>query len=238
MSELLNMKINIMFYYIRKVIKMKRIYIREKYVLEYIKNMLNCCFYSLKSIDAAKYHHNTSYEAAPSIIKYGILSMEDINNLGIKLYSKDCLNLMDDIESHVNGRNGVSLSVIGLSDLYKGEEEFNPYESNYIDFLVDSNIKAFRNTIHYGNEFISEGRINSDKIKAADIRLIKYIDSLYKKDIFSIIEVINKYNQIIMMSKEIVEAGKDIQIREMSDGVKKNIDVIKMSKTPKLILKI
>lgn len=211
--------------------------IREKYVLEYIKDILSTYSYALKNVDDAKYHHNASYKDARFIIKYGILSMEEINKLGIKSYSEEDLNLMDDIESHVNGKDGVSLSIVGLTDLYKDEEEYNPFMPNVVDFLIDNNIKAFRNTIHYGNEFVSEGKITSDKIKSADIRLIKYIDSLPKKDNIDIIDVVNKYNNLILMSKEIVSSNKDIQIREMSDGCNKTIDTLKISEEPRLILK-
>ena len=211
--------------------------IREKYALEYIKDILSTYSYALKNVDDAKYHHNAPYKDACFIIKYGILSMEEINKLGIKSYSEEDLNLMDDIESHVNGKDGVSLSIVGLTDLYKDEEEYNPFMPNVVDFLIDNNIKAFRNTIHYGNEFVSEGKITSDKIKSADIRLIKYIDSLPKKDNIDIIDVVNKYNNLILMSKEIVSSNKDIQIREMSDGCSKTIDTLKISEEPRLILK-
>mgnify|MGYP000039153280 FL=1 len=211
--------------------------IREKYALEYIKDILSTYSYALKNVDDAKYHHNAPYKDACFIIKYGILSMEEINKLGIKSYSEEDLNLMDDIESHVNGKDGVSLSIVGLTDLYKDEEEYNPFMPNVVDFLIDNNIKAFRNTIHYGNEFVSEGKITSDKIKSADIRLIKYIDSLPKKDNIDIIDVVNKYNNLILMSKEIVSSNKDIQIREMSDGCNKTIDTLKISEEPRLILK-
>ena len=211
--------------------------IREKYALEYIKDILSTYSYALKNVDDAKYHHNAPYKDARFIIKYGILSMEEINKLGIKSYSEEDLNLMDDIESHVNGKDGVSLSIVGLTDLYKDEEEYNPFMPNVVDFLIDNNIKAFRNTIHYGNEFVSEGKITSDKIKSADIRLIKYIQDLLKKGRGNIEDAVNKYNNLILMSKEIINSNKDIQIREMSEGFNKTIDTLKISEEPRLILK-
>ncbi len=211
--------------------------IREKYALEYIKDILSTYSYALKNVDDAKYHHNASYKDAHLIIKHGILSMEEINKLGIRLYSEEDLDLMNDTESHVNGKDGVSLSIVGLADLYKDEEEYNPFMPNVVDFLIDNNIRAFRNTIHYGNEFVSESKITSDKIKSADIRLVKYIDSLPKKDNIDIIDVVNKYNNLILMSKEIVSSNKDIQIREMSDGCNKTIDTLKISEEPRIILK-
>lgn len=217
---------------------MNEIIIKEKYILEYIRNMLYACSYAIKNIDdnAYQYHHNTAYEYAPSIIKYGILSIEELNSLGIRSYSKEYLKFIDDIESHVNGKDGISLSVTGLTDLYKDEDEFDPCQSNIVDFLVDENIKTVRNTTHYGNEFISENKISSDKIVSADIRIINYINNLSEKDGKAIFSVINKYNQIIMMSKEILRHNRDMQMREMSEGVNRKIDVEKMSEMPRLLM--
>lgn len=217
---------------------MNEVIIKEKYILEYIRNMLYACSYAIKNIDdnAYQYHHNTAYEYAPSIIKYGILSIEELNSLGIRSYSKDYLKFIDDIESHVNGKDGISLSVTGLTDLYKDEDEFDPCQSNIVDFLVDENIKTVRNTTHYGNEFISENKISSDKIVSADIRIINYINNLSEKDGKAIFSVINKYNQIIMMSKEILRHNRDMQMREMSEGVNRKIDVEKMSEMPRLLM--
>ena len=217
---------------------MNEIIIKEKYILEYIRNMLYACSYAIKNIDdnAYQYHHNTAYEYAPSIIKYGILSIEELNSLGIRSYSKDYLKFIDDIESHVNGKDGISLSVTGLTDLYKDEDEYDPCQSNIVDFLVDENIKTVRNTTHYGNEFISENKISNDRIVSADIRIINYINNLSEKDGKAIFSVINKYNQIIMMSKEILRHNRDMQMREMSEGVNRKIDVEKMSEMPRLLM--
>lgn len=217
---------------------MNEIIIKEKYILEYIRNMLYACSYAIKNIDdnAYQYHHNTAYEYAPSIIKYGILSIEELNSLGIRSYSKEYLNFIDDIESHVNGKDGISLSVTGLTDLYKDEDEYDPCQSNIVDFLVDENIKTVRNTTHYGNEFISENKISNDRIISADIRIINYINNLGEKDGKAIFSVINKYNQIIMMSKEILRHNRDMQMREMSEGVNRKIDVEKMSEMPRLLM--
>ena len=217
---------------------MNEVIIKEKCVLKYIRDMLYACSYAIKNIDdnAYQYHHNTAYEYAPSIIEHGILSMMELNSLGIRSYSKEYLNFIDDIESHVNGKDGISLSVTGLTDLYKNEDEFDPCQSNIVDFLVDENIKTVRNTIHYGNEFISRDKITSDKIVSADIRIINYINNLSKKDGEFIFSAINKYNQIIMMSKEILRHNRNIQMREMSEGVNRKIDVKKMSEMPRLLM--
>jgi len=218
---------------------MNKVVLKEKYILEYIKNMLYTYSYSIKNMqdDNYQYHHNTDYEYAPSIIKYGILSMEDINNMGIKSYTEEDLKLMDDTESHINGKDGISLSIVGLTDLYRDEIEYDPYKPSSVDFLIDENVKTFRNTIHYGNEFISERKISTDKIISADIRIMEYINNLEENDKESIINAVTKYNQIIEMAKEIVKSESNMQIREMSEGVNRKIDVGKMSEMPKLLIK-
>ena len=70
----------------------------------------------------------------------------------------------------------------------------------------------------------------------ADIRIINYINNLSEKEGKAIFSVINKYNQIIMMSKEILRHNRNIQMREMSEGVNRKIDVEKMSEMPRLLM--
>ena len=54
---------------------MNEIIIKEKYILEYIRNMLYSCSYAIKNIDdnAYQYHHNTAYEYAPSIDRKSVV---------------------------------------------------------------------------------------------------------------------------------------------------------------------
>ena len=65
---------------------------------------------------------------------------------------------------------------------------------------------------------------------------INYINNLSEKEGKAIFSVINKYNQIIMMSKEILTHNRNIQMREMSEGVNRKIDVEKMSEMPRLLM--
>ena len=44
-----------------------------------VRDILSTYSYALKNVDNAKYHHNAPYKDAPLIIKYGVLSMENIN---------------------------------------------------------------------------------------------------------------------------------------------------------------
>ena len=64
-----------------------------------------------------------------------------------------------------------------------------------------------------------------------------FIQYLSKKSHSNIVDAVNKYNNLILMSKEIVSSNKDIQIREMSEGFNKTIDTLKISEEPRLILK-
>ena len=154
---------------------METILLEEKYILEYIRDILNDSKIKLALINDAKFHHNTSYEDAPSVCRHGILSLADLNKLGIKKYSEDFLRIMNDTESHINGVNAISLSVVGLKDLYSHEEEYCPFSPDQVDFLISSDIKASRTSTHYGNEFLYYSRISVEKLRSIDFRILALI---------------------------------------------------------------
>ena len=151
---------------------MDKISIERKYILEYIKDTLNDTKIKSKYITDAKYHHCTNYSDAASILKYGILSMEDIKKIGIKEYTQETLEIMKDTESHINGIDAISLSVVGLDDLYPNEDEFNPLSPETVDFCIDSSIQPSRSTLHYGNEYLSKESITLDKISKSPVHYI------------------------------------------------------------------
>ena len=213
---------------------MGEILLEEKYILEYIKDMFNSFKIKNININDAKFHHNTSYKLVPSILKYGILSIIDTNKLGITNYTEKQLELMDDIESHINGTDAISLAVVGLTDLYKDEMEYNPFNPTDIDLLISSDIKASRTTTHYGNEYLSDGSIPVDKIKSIDIRLVKLIESA--KSIKEVKAIIEKYNYLIEIAKTIKKLNLDMPIRDMSNG-NLTLDTDAISNTQKIILK-
>lgn len=208
--------------------------LEEKYVLEYIRYTLTSMMISTSSIFNARYHHNTEYILTKSIIKYGILSLEELNKLGLRSDPANMLELMDDIESHINGKNGVSLSVVGLTDLYRDEEEYNPYNSNFVDILVSSDVRAVRNSVHYGNEFVSREVITPDKIKSIDIRLLNFINS---KKYENIEEVVNRYNSLKSIALTIINENLNIPVREMSDNTGNIFDVDRLATIHKVKLK-
>lgn len=79
-------------------------------------------------------------------------------------------------KSHVNCKNAVSLCVVALKDLYPNEDEYNPFSPNLVDFLVTSDIRVSRSSIHYGNEFLSFHSIKKEELKSIDIRLLNFYD--------------------------------------------------------------
>lgn len=218
------------------------ILIEEKNILEYIKFTLKESRYKTVVINNAKFHHNTSYNDAPLICHYGILSMVELKKNGLKNYSKQCLKVMSDIESHVNGEDAVSLSVVGLKDLYPGEEEYNPHSLTDVDFLVSSDIRTRRNNQNYGNEFLVSGGIGIDKLRSIDVRLLDLMEDMEDKRSFAsnsytIHSLIDKYNNLKNIALAVKKTKLDIPIREMSSVDNFSMDIDKLSKVPKLILK-
>lgn len=216
---------------------MNKIYIDKKNVLEYIEDTLSTFKLGEYKVNNARYHHNTSYKHAPSITKNGILSLKNINDLGIEKYSKERLEILSDITSHVNGNDGISLSVPYLDDLYKDEFEYDPFNMHNVDFLVSSDIKVSRDSTHYGNEFISYKEISIDKLRSVDIRLLTYLNNIKSEsDLDKITDLIHKFNY----TKDIALALYDMNIympfREMSYS-DSELDVEKIASMPKLIVK-
>lgn len=141
---------------------------------------------------------------------------------------------MDDTDSHVNGIDSISLSVVGLTDLYRDEFEYDPYNPTQVDFNISSDVKAHRLTTHYGNEFLCNDSISIDKLRSVDIRLLELI-KLSEKG-YSIRDIIDKYNCLKDIALAIKQSNLDIPFREMSSD-NLTMDIDKVSVTPKLILK-
>lgn len=212
---------------------MKKIILEEKYILEYIKDMISSFKMKPLEVNNARYHHNTSYEDAPLTLIHGILSISKQNSLGIKKYSSKILNLFSDIESHANGIDKISLSVVGLTDLYENEFKYDPFSPLNVDLNISSKINAQRFTMNYGNEFLCYNDIEVDEIKAVDIRLLELIQ---KREYISIEDIINKYNCLKDIALTIKKQNLDIPFREMSND-NSTLDIDKISNMPKLILK-
>lgn len=220
---------------------MKRIYLDKEHVIDYISESMNSFIQDCVVVNDARYHHNSDYTSAVSILKNNILSLDEMNRQRVRKFSKDFLSIMDDRDSHVNGSDGISLAVVGLTDLGEDELEYDPYSLHHIDFVIDSEIKACRSSVHYGNEYIASEMIPTDMIRAVDVRISKYMDMLVSKgrnlDDESIYKLVQKYNCIRNIAMLMLEEELDIPLREMSYGNCSALDIEMVASSPKLVLK-
>lgn len=187
---------------------MNKVFLNKKFIKEYVyENLVK----GKKSEEVDHlYHHNASYKDGLSIVRNGILSLQRLNAIGIRHDSQKVLTEYSNIDTHANGIDGISLSVVGLTDLYRDEDEYSPYNPDYLDLLISSSIKTSRYTKHYGNEFITYEDILPKDIRAIDFRLLKLIDQEGLEE---------KYNMIILLSREIKKQKLDIKLREMVSEV-------------------
>lgn len=213
---------------------MNDILIEKNNVSEYIINSLLKNIESNNVMNYDKFHHNSSYSDALSILKNGIISIKKQKELKIRDISENQLKHLDDITSHINGIDGISLAVMGLTDLYSNEEEYIPYNPNLIDCIISEDIKAARHTEHYGNEYVTYSDVEISKIKAIDTRLITLIEITKNKDEKFYKDLILKYNILLEMAKYIKINKIVIKLREMSNDCV--LDINKLSNMP--ILKI
>lgn len=214
------------------------IVLEEKFIKEYIFDTINDIKIQCKNVDET-YHHNSEYKDAPKICQYGILSLNELNKQGIKKYSKEFLSTMSDIESHVNGSDAISLSRVGLKDLYQNEEIYDPFSPNLVDFIVSNDVKAQRTSIHYGNEFIVQNEIEISKLVALDIRLLKLLEHLKLNSGFSNItlrEIIEKFNYLKDIAIAMKQSKLDMPLRERSYETL-SLDVDKLSNIEKIKIK-
>ena len=219
---------------------MQRIYLESDQVIEYISGNIDDFIQDCVVVNDAKYHHNTDYTSAVSILKNNILSLEDLSKIKAKRFSEEFLKVMSDHESHANGSDGISLAVVGLKDINEDEIEYDPFSTHHIDFVIGSDIKACRSSVNYGNEYISFEQIPAEKIKAVDIRIAKYIDMLLSKkeiDEESIKTLIQRYNCIRNIAISLRQEGLNIPLREMSYNNCSSLDIDMVASSPKLVLK-
>ena len=214
--------------------------VEEKYIIEYIKDMINSARLN-KSVDVKdyKYHHNTKYQYTPSCLTHGILSQKELAKLNGEELTEEQLYKLHD-EGHVNGSEDISLSIPNLDDLYLGESEYNPFTSIVTDILISKNVKARRFSNNYGNEFLTKDRIPKEEFRSVDFRLLKYIIEFQNGKILHISkeEAINNmilyYNSLRLIAEKM--KTMDIPFREMSEE-NITLDIDKVSKNKELILK-
>lgn len=212
--------------------------LEEYKISEYVEKKLKELSGNKIAITGAEYHHNTKYQTAPLILKNGILSMTETNKLGITNYTEEQMSTFDDITSHVNGNDGISLAKMDLDDLYKDEEEYDARLPQSVDFRISDSVKAARSNTRYGNEFIAKLKIETDKLKAVDVRILKYIKQMnsgYKID--TIEDLVERYNSLIEIAKIIKELHLDIPLREMSNEQEISLDIDQLSEEETISIK-
>lgn len=216
---------------------MEKICIEEQHIADYIVEQIEGLKRHPISVEGPLYHHNTEYSRLLSALKHGLLSQRELMRIGIVSYSEEVLKLVGDITSHVNGHDGISLSKVGLTDLYRDEIEYDPFNPNCADILISDNIMAFRNGQNYGNEFICESIISPKDFRTIDIRLLKYIRNLVTKRDFDLSKAVEKYNSLIQVALYLQGINDSIPLREMSDESNTSLDIEQLSKKPILIKK-
>lgn len=199
---------------------MKKLYLRENNILKYVQFSLCRNGKNIKYHYPKRYHHNTEYQNGESILRNGILSIEEKMKRGLIKEDQDLLAKADDTNSHVNGSDGISLSVVGLEDLYPEEEEYDPQSISALDIVVNPKLKTNRQAFHYGNEFIYYKTIKPKDIHSINIRLLEYIEKIYSGDnghnCNSLRNLIIRYNALIDIARTIRDLNLNIDLIDSS----------------------
>lgn len=219
---------------------MSKILLDEKEILDYVETSLTDVITAPIEVVDDKFHHNTRYEDAISIIENGILSGKEQNKLGI--VSDEKLELFEDTESHANGSESISLAVVGMTDLHPDEFEYDPFSEKHVDILITGDITARRVSTNYGNEYLSDESILTDKFRAIDTRLLAYIESIRvssTKEPFdvSINQLLANYNKLKEVALMLKERSLNIPLREMSSNNGTGLDIDKLASKPKIKIK-
>lgn len=210
---------------------MEKIFLEKNDIFDYLYDLINSCSISQKDFSKDYYHHNASYRDGKNIIKNGLLSLEELNKMKIKELTLEQLQNASDITSHINGVDGISLSKVGLTDLYKDEEEYNPYSPNNLDIIISRKIKTSRSSLHYGNEFICYSKIDPSLFRSIDIRILKLFKLELNKEL-----IVKKYNYLLDIINKIEKYNLNILVREMSEQ-QINLDINKLNQQPKIFIK-
>lgn len=213
----------------------KEILVEQKDILVAINDLLNdVIMKKRKKLNDELFHHGTSYNVAPSIIRNGILTINDLQRKGIRNFSDDELEYYNNY-FHVNGTDCVSLA---KRKIEVGEDFFESWCFDNIDFLIDKKIPVSQEFVSYCNEFIHKGSISFRKVKAIDIRLRKMID-YYKKfpSSYLLNSIINDYNLLSVIAKELIKLEREPYLREMSDEAGTLINISKTAGLPRIKIK-
>lgn len=207
-----------------------------------VKENLYSCKTVSKEISDTKYHHQTDIKQLPSILKYGILSKDEFNRVyNMKLTEKESIIFCD--ECHTNGLTRVSVSSmdVDFSQIYRDEFYWDSSDFAQADIIVSKDIKAFRYTINFFNEFLVEKGIPVDKFNCIDLKILKaYSDEIYEKIKNTkenrIKKMVCYYNYLYEIALCLINGNLDIPIREVSEE-KITLDPQKIIKLPSIKLR-
>lgn len=206
-----------------------------------IEKVIIDSFKSSVKIKDAKFHHNCSYERTACAITNGILSKNEQAKLFCVILSEEeKLKYIDDY--HVNGLDNISLAnmEIDFENVGKKEMVYDPYSVKQTDILISSDLKAYRSSVNYANEFLAKNRIEPCNFKAIDVRILKLFEELnncYEKNgcIASLNQIITRFEQLKEMAQAIIECKLDIPIREMSYE-EVTLDIEKLTNSDRFVL--
>ncbi len=222
---------------VEKIVEVEHIHIQGL-----IKEIIHDSKTKPREVTDVKYHHNRSYSSAPTVIRNGILSLSESTKKGITNFSEQDLQKYDR-EDHVNGITKISVASTDVdhSKLYRGEMVYCPFHPCSIDILISGEVKAYRDTTNYYNEFLIDKMILPKSFRSVDIRILKIFSdkTIYRDSDSTLVKIqktIDKYNRLREIALALMESELDIPLREMSEE-NVTIDLDKMSKAPVLVLK-
>lgn len=207
-----------------------------------IKEGIYSCRDISKPIIDTKYHHHTSLDNVPLILKNGLLSKQKKAELeGRTLTSMEIYRCLDDYQ--VNGSDFISLSSmdVDFSKKHDNESLYDSYDTINADIIVSREIKTIRNTINYFNEYLASDQISPDLFNSIDVRILKILDYNFHDADKNKLEnrirlMIKQYNALRNIVIALKENNLDIPLREVSDEII-TLDPEKVIRLPHLMLK-
>lgn len=216
-----------------------------------IKDNIYSCVISPRNITDVKFHHNISIREVPNILKYGLLSKKlktsILENRELTEYEK---NIYSD-EFYVNGENYISLSSVeeNFCDMYKGEFIWDPYTKLSADIIINSDVKSYRNTTNYFNEYLVLDKVSTHMFNSIDVKIFKIFNSKFfslEKDTeeYKIKLLIEYYEYLKYIAIAMKKNNINIPLREISSVTNKdeydkalNLDYEKVIELPKIKIK-
>lgn len=211
-------------------------------VYEIIKGNLLSCKTISKTVEDTKFHHQISMKKVPNVLKHGLLSKRRLANLEKReLTTAEFFRFSD--EYHVNGIDDISLSSmdIDFSTMHKNEFYWDPFDTIEADIIISKDVKAYRNTVNYFNEFLVSDEIHTDKFNAIDVRVLKIYTHDFHNEFKNnqknrTLKMLEYYNDLKNIAIALKQNNLDIPLREVSDEVI-NLDIEKVIKLPNMKVK-